>query len=716
LAEDQFMHISDPKRCTADPFSPLSNWKLSDEDIYHQELGEEAETQADYDESMPASMGEALNSFIQLEPVGLTNENIPRYSPVSRHAANRLPSRQALCALSDITAREYARSTMTQNLIRIYHDSMENALSCWLTERNCPYSRIRDGNLKTTQSEWGPKFSNRICTRVCRLDYAASSIRGRSLSVVEDKKASQALHKSIMAFASQWAQNFHKDSNNIPSNPLIHDEKSFRESLWNDAKHTLETSVGIPSFRVVFANILFSLTQRPIKDEEEIGLDELLEKDLAHIFLENAVRQMFSFRYKAAQIRSGADRNMKLPERTADTLPTSTSPNLSLYEVENHDTFDLLFWLGVMFDTQIAAMHQRPPVVSDEDSQKASDSGCRTSFAARASSFDLDGFSLSSRRLHNGKQDLWGDFLLQKPAGYQTPEKPMPTWPFSHEEAAEILSDAAPVKVLLWRRITQLQTLIYREADPELIEEGIQKALLVYRHWNNTYNIFILNCVSNHATLPPRVQSWYVVLAAHWHLGAMLLADVIENIDQTNLSLKHQRESRNVIQFPCSLKRDNASAVATLAQCSIYEDEMMKPHPSQFHDSFNDAAFLTEPFTVLLINSFAKSGYILLENMQTSLRSVHCGPSGSFNQFRQGCEVCIRALLCLGRKSDMASLVGRGLSNKLKSKLQPESINQSTSSLDMGYLAGMESYSWDSDPAFDWGTLHTMNTSNDLWI
>lgn len=702
---------------TVDHVPCQNNWQVSGEDMYSQYLdAEEAETRAIYNESLSGSVVEALNDFIQLERVDLANEDIPRHSSISRYGADRFPTRQGLCVLSDQTAREYGRTTMTQNLIRIYHDSMENALSCWLTERNCPYSRTSgDGKLKIKQSEWGPTFSNRICTRVCRLDQAASSIRGRSLSVVEDKKASQALHKSIMAFASQWAQNYQKDSNHISSNPLIENERSFRESLWHDAKHTLEISVGIPSFRVVFANILFSLTQRPITDEEEFGLEDLLEKDLAHTFLENAVRQMFSFRYKAAQNRPRAHRNLKFSDNTTDTLKTSTNTDTSLYELENRDTFDLLFWLGVMFDTQIAAMHQRPPVVSDEDSQKASDSVWKAApFGTTEHSLDLDGFSLSSRQLRNGKRDLWGDFLLQKPAGHQTSDKPRPTWPFSHEEAAEVLSDAAPVKVLLWRRITQLQTLIYREAEPELIEEGIQKALLVYRHWNNTYNNFILNCVSNHAVLPPRVQSWYVVLAAHWHLGAMLLADVIENVDQTNLSLEHQRESRNVIQFACFLKKVNASAVATLAQCSIFEDETVKPHPNQFHDSFNDAAFLTEPFTILLIHSFAKSGYILLENLQRSSGSANCGPSGSFDQFRQGCEICIRALLCLGRKSDMASLVARGLSNQLNSKLQSDSMKHSTSSLNMGYLTGLESYSWASDPAFSFSTLNA--TNNDFWM
>lgn len=665
--------------------------------------------------SQPGSIGEAIDSFVQLEQLGLANENLPRHSPSPRERIIRSASQQTFCALSDQTAREYARLTMTKNLIRIYHDSMENALSCWLTERNCPYSQItKDGKSRTEQSEWGPTFSNRVCRRVCRLDYTAASIRGRSLSIAEDKAASRALHKSIMAFASQWAQNFEIETAWLSSNPLIADERSSRECLWNDARHTLETSVGIPSFRVVFANILFSLTQRPMNEEDELGLDDLIEKDDAYPFLENAVRQMFSFRYKLAQARpGGVHQNMKFSESNLGT-PQMPSNNIdtAVFDAESRDTFDLLFWLGVMFDTQIAAMHQRPPVVSDEDSQKASGSIWRLSTATSESSFDLDldGFTISSTPQRRKNRDLWGDFLLQKPTEYHRLNTIIPTSPYSQEQAAEILSDAAPVKILLWRRITQLQTLIYRDAEPETIEEGIQKALLVYRHWNSTYDNFIFNCISNHPVLPPRVQSWYVVLAAHWHLGAILLADVIDNIDQAQLGLKPQQVSRNAMQFTWTLKRDNASAVATLARCSLYEEVSRKSH--QFHDSLGDAAFLTEPFTVLLIQSFAKSGYIFLDNLDMSQSPINCGSNGSFDQSRQGCEICIRALQCLGRKSDMASLVARGLSRRLNLKLHPEFADQSIQVSE--YLAGIDDYSWESDTTFDFAKFPIMN--NDTWM
>ncbi|KAH9224525.1 hypothetical protein DL95DRAFT_378151, partial [Leptodontidium sp. 2 PMI_412] len=65
---------------------------------------------------------------------------------------------------------------MTDNLMKVYHDSMENALSCWLTERTCPYGNRAvfsnsAGSIDTSMlREWGPDWSNRICRQVINLD------------------------------------------------------------------------------------------------------------------------------------------------------------------------------------------------------------------------------------------------------------------------------------------------------------------------------------------------------------------------------------------------------------------------------------------------------------------------------------------------------------------------------------------------------------------
>lgn len=93
-------------------------------------------------------------------------------------------------------------------------------------------------------------------------------------------------------------------------------------------------------------------------------------------------------------------------------------------------------------------------------------------------------------------------------------------------------------------------------------------------------------------------------------------------------------------------------------------------HLRQFHDSLTEVAFLTEPFTVLLIHSFARAGCICLNNLPAGSGPVNFELSDLFEQLRGCCEVCIGALRRLGRKSDMASLVACNLRKQLDLKLQ----------------------------------------------
>ncbi|KAJ5232368.1 regulatory protein alcR [Penicillium chermesinum] len=547
---------------------------------------------------------------------------------------------------------------------------MENALSCWLTERNCPYSNGVDA---ASRLEWGPDWSNRICARVCRLDQATAAVREVGLSAAEDKAAARALHLSIMAFALQWSQNLDTNDDTCATTaPMAQNERSMRREVWNQARHALQCLSGMKSFRIVFANIIFSLTQRPLDCEKEVGLEEVLQAGDTTIFLEAALRQLHSYRYQFSLSR-GRNQKQSLactPEK-ARAAPfendTSGNPEASLILANSghRDTLNLLFWLGLMFDTQTAAMHQRPPVVSDEDSEVSLVQSLRSLPDGAQRPLDLDGWNMpSTRNSGNHPTDLWGDYILHKSPNRCDSHKEPRRWPCSYEEAATILSDGAPVKVLLYRRVTQLQTLVYRGAFPERLEEGIRKAVLVYRHWHTTYDRFIRDCIANHITLPPRIQSWYVILAAHWHLGAMLLADVIETIDQRQTSSAAEREAREAVGFVATLRRDNAVAVASLAQCSLYE-QGKSVQPRQFHDSLAEAAFLTEPFTVLLINTFVRAGCIFLDLISSFSCSNYGTEDVSLARLQEHCSFCVRALMCLGRKSDLASLVGRTLAASL---------------------------------------------------
>ncbi|KAL3471675.1 hypothetical protein BJX99DRAFT_263076 [Aspergillus californicus] len=617
------------------------------------------------------------------------------------HGSNTFSSVSALTPSSDLpwtflnhfsetTATKYARSTITANMLRIYHDSMENALSCWLTEHNCPYADKPSSMLPSRQiKEWGPAWSNRMCLRVCRLDRVSSSLRGRALSAQEDGMAARALHLAIVAFASQWTQHAEGGTGFSVPEDIARDERTIRRNTWNEARHALQRSSGIPSFRVIFANIIFSLTQAPLDELDGDGdgnarLDRLLENDGAPTFLEAANRQLYTFRYKYARMRRQAPvvrevRRGSIASTFTEGLeePIVNPPvDPLLSSPEHRSTLSLMFWLGIMFDTLTAAMYQRPLVVSDEDSQ--------------VSTLDLESDSSQDinldcwephHRQKTQKADVWGALFLRSPTDQHQMQ---PRWPCSYETAASILSEATPVKVLLYRRVTQLQTLLYRAAPPTRLESVIRETLLVYAHWTRKYHPFMLDCVANHALLPSRIQSWYVILAGHWHLAAMLLADVLEEIDRgSGLGLDTDRENRQRTQLVSTLRMENAIAVAGLARASLSgQNPGMAAH---YHDSLNEVAFLVEPWTVVLVHSFAKAAYILLDALHVDV-SVDLGldldldagdslglgfslPGSATARLSQNCHFCICALQYLGRKSDMASLVARNLARALDLKL-----------------------------------------------
>ncbi|KAH1338532.1 hypothetical protein KXW31_004037, partial [Aspergillus fumigatus] len=622
-----------------------------------------------FDDSSPG-----LSSSYYSSPPGFVipegSDGLPTFPADSLYPSG---NKDSLFVLSDNISDSYARSMMTQNLIRIYHDSMENALSCWLTEQNCPYNTAvpytsPSGLASKAQAAWAPNWTNRICTRVCRLDRAYASVRGRNLSAAEEKMASRALHTAIMAFASQWAQKMPRSNGFSLTSPVAQHERVIRENLWNQARRALENAAGIPSFRVAFANIIFSIGQRPLNVDEDMELHELLENDSAPLFMEAAVRQLFSIRYKLTRLERQKPKSRSSPEQSKIDLASMDMPSPqtdAFYaDPEHQETVNLLFWLVVMFDTLQAAMYQRPLAISDEDSQITSVSPA-VSNAKPDSSVDLDGWNITYSRALKEKQDLWGDFFLHKRAARQGANPPR--WPCSYEEAAEILSDASPVKVLLFRQVTRLQTLVYRGASPDLLEEIIQKTLRIYQHWNTTYKQFFQSCNANHDDLPPRIQSWYVIVAGHWHLAAMLLADTVKGIDEGHLGLDSRREARTAIDFVATLRRDNALAVGAIAQRSLQGRDSLANRIQFYHDAVNEAAFLTEPWTLVLIRCFAKAAYILLDDITPQSHGAR--PDDPSEYARRNCEFCISALWCLGTKSDMAFVAARSLSKLLDTRL-----------------------------------------------
>ncbi|KAJ0119837.1 Regulatory protein alcR [Diaporthe amygdali] len=560
-----------------------------------------------------------------------------------------------------------------ETMMKIYHDVMEGALSCWLVEHTCPYkslpstpsstssdSQQQFGTFQNMQADWGPDWSNRVYRRVIKLDRMANSLGLKKLNPSEERKVSHALNSAVMAFTAQWAQSSQRskarwstaDSLNLshmfqPLEPDLEEEfdRTLQKSFWNQARRALDDCSEIDSFRVVFAEIIFGLTQKyaetsaeqqdPPRSGRNVDtsetVEEILREDSQQIWLERATRRLHVLR-----------RRVELHDRN---LQKKGDRGHGRCDDESKKTIDLLFWLAVMFDTISAAMTERPLTVSDEDSGSV-------------------GFSQSSSSVTGNVSKQWNIILSKdqhtKVAGLR--------FPLSDEVIAQELIDAAPVKVLLYRKVTRLQSLIAMDVDGDTIQDAIEDSLMVYRHWDHLYHPLFSDCIQHHLSLSARIQSWYVCLLGHWLLATLLMADLVESVDQRASRIEVGSWRRTKTREARHIRYVSVRMISDLAKASAprHDDygELVN-----FHHAVSEGALLTEPWTMILIRTFSRAAVTLLEGMGLSHVEDNVVSETSVDELRDNserCQDCVKALWYLGRKSDMAREVANVLGVSLQ--------------------------------------------------
>ncbi|KAF2825979.1 hypothetical protein CC86DRAFT_37260 [Ophiobolus disseminans] len=609
---------------------------------------------------------------------------------------------------------------LTESLLKIYHNSFENALSCWVTERTCPYSTKADVALiNDARPDW-----NRIYHRVFRLDRLSANLRGRQLTYSEDTAASKALNMAIYAFATQWSQSSHKSNAKYPfdgthasarieteSDNTARDDgfdRMLQINAWHEAHNALRAAGDIESFRVVLAQIVFALTQKPVEELESVRedcvgyvkpedglenrvteadhgisecqdllakLDLAIDADGPPTHLEQGLRLIHSLRSR-----------MSICNDKPRLKAGSKQYRASTGRLDNSDraAVDLLFWLGVMFDTLSAAMNKRPLVVSDEDSDIYPDRPESTAALTK------NGDSTMTGERTDG---LWDGYLFARQDSrlQQSPVR----WPCSFDQAAALLCDAAPVKVVLFRKVTRIQTLLTRNIRGPKVEESLNAALAVYAHWERLYAPFIQDCIHNHDQLHPRIQSWYTCLAGHWHLATLLLADLLEIVDDSELGMEEARSQRISTDFVSHFRENNCRVVSAMARCACPRDDATFSKSHEFHFALNQGSILTEPWTAVLIRAFAKAGVILLE--ADTMLPLHCLTDGEENF--QRADDCVRALWYLGRKSDMARTTAKILGDALKERRKgaQQKVSDMSSFLEAELWHGFEDGAFEVD-------------------
>lgn len=385
-------------------------------------------------------------------------------------------------------------------------------------------------------------------------------------------------------------------------------EQTLQQSVWEQARRALQDVTDLECYRVVFAGLIFGLIQKPWSSHEydELTTDgprvgnqnksvkssilpqimDIIVQGRPPVFMERAARKIHAlkFRYEAreAGFQEGVricntERDEKAPQRIS---------------IEDRRTVGLLYWLAVMFDTVSSSMNEWPVVLPDEKCQHD---------AAQEAVEDHTKRLIWNRRWELG---LYAQ---------DDPEKPSPLcWPCPYEDATRSIAKSAVVKVLLFRYISYIQSSLRNSEGGQAVEEIIRITISVYRYWNKTHGAFFRNLTNNYESIPPCIKSWFPCIGIPWHLGCLMLADLIDFVDDNGLGLNSASVERVDTNMGTKIRRTSSIELADLAAATMpgeISDMGLKQLPD-FHFAVNESPLLTEPWVVLLHSGFHKSLHI----------------------------------------------------------------------------------------------------------
>lgn len=616
-------------------------------------------------------------------PLSMISSNFSRKRSASHASQDTYLEPLSLFSPEYMVSSSINNHLIIGNLLGIYNDVLENNLACWLAEENCPYKmrQMRDalssidgqqsdiyGSSQAGQRppEWSQGWSNRMYGRVMQLDRNAADAKAVTLSRSDNMAASRALHLVIAAFSTQWAQGRRRhDLSKSAAGQSGHVsdvdtefEKHLQQSVWRQAKKALQDVSDVESYRVVYAELVFGLTEKPWDEDDEASavsalggspdqpsevahdkVMEVLSSDGPPVVLERAARKMQVLKFR-----------LEAEDCSVPGYKKSAKGDMRSLGDEDRKTAGLLYWLAVMFDTVSSPMNERPVALDDEecqhDSLKQGDAGAakKPSNSRSYLRWDLQLFTKEDRDKAIGSL----------------------RWPCTYDMAARAIARSAPIKILIFRHVSYLQNLLRRQDLGRSIEDAIWEATLVYRYWNTMYAPLYRDFVQNYDAVYTRLRAWFVCIYIPWHLASLMLADIIEHVDENKLGVDENSETRARMNMVSRIRTQSTDELAELARV-IAPGDGAEQLPD-YHHAVNEGPLLTEPWTVLLVRAFTKAALYHLDKVREARAEVWTVP-GQENAGAQGSmrktEHCARALASLGKKSAMSRHISRILYREL---------------------------------------------------
>lgn len=525
-------------------------------------------------------------------------------------------------------------------------------------------------------------WPNRIYRRVLQLDRVAQATGMIRLTRAESRAASRALDLVIMAFATQWAQGSRRQEKYQPNTESLDPtqpekddlssafaeefERNLQQSIWEQAKKALQDVSELESYRVIYAELIFGLTQRPwayddyrpkarinrrgapsrpksTKDSILSQIMEVISQEGPPVYMQRATQKIHALKYR-------------FDANAAGFLDKCDEADDEKVSSGDRRTIGLLYWLAVMFDTVSSSMAERPVALADEECQH--DAAQKDVYAP---------ISQSQDNHHRWKLDLFVQ---------DNPEKPtsLLRWPCPYDAAATGVTRSAPVKILLFRHLSYLQNALRKKQYGQPVEDIIQSVTRLYRYWNMTHGIFFRDLVKNYDEVPPRIRSWFICIAIPWHLGALMIADLIDFVDNNALGLEEATLKRIDSNMTSRIRKASAFDLSDIATVTspVFDESTGTPEQlPDFHFSVSEGPLLTEPWTIILIRGFSKAAVFHLsvaEDLRRNDWAILGHDSEELDGSLRRAESCVRALWCLGKKSEMA----RSIINLLSEALQKQ--------------------------------------------
>ena len=333
-----------------------------------------------------------------------------------------------------------------------------------------------------------------------------SDRREQALTSRTQNSLDDALRYTIYGYAARWLPvRDALEQSGIDVVTASKQQQDVQDQLWGKARQYSLSMLTRPSYRSILGLLLFTLTERPV-DYDEPGLTHLCTQAMLGHF----VRLRSSLELPVLLPLCGSTSATPSSHEALDSITPKTRP---LNDPNRQHLQDSMFWLGVLVDTSRALINQTPSVI-------------------------LPG--------NSGDKEVWS-FIRERTIIFDQSFKDLhASLPLSPEVLAIVLQHASACKTMYLATLNRFSASVFHQST-ESVADTAQRVSEESQRFHDVFDRLLSLCASDYLTMNAENQVHYcelasflrstsayadstVLLLTHYHLGSLILADIIDTM------------------------------------------------------------------------------------------------------------------------------------------------------------------------------------------